>query len=227
MGAHQGQGCNIYYCKLPCIQKEQGVEIRGQYHQIQHQAGLYLLKYGLKEQFGLAENEYEIIRIKNEKPHLLNHPNIHFNISHCDGLAVCAIATYPVGIDAESSSRTVSASVYTRALHPTERLRQSYAADSDAFFLRYWTLKESYLKLIGMGISCDLTRLLFHPYQTTSAGDPCSHYRLDGEDAYFMQWKLEEHFISFASHCSAVPDFIETPLSCFPKGSCTGRNREM
>ena len=227
MGEHQEPACRIYYCKLPCVQKEQGMEIRGQYHQIQHQAGLDLLQYGLKEQFGLAKNDYEIIRIKNEKPYLWNHPNIHFNISHCDGLAVCAIATYPVGIDAESSVRTVSPSVYMRALHPTERLRQSYAADPNAFFLRYWTLKESYLKLIGMGISCELTRLLFHPCQTTSAADACSHYRLDGANAYFMQWKLEEHIVSFASHCLALPDFIEVPLSCFPKDSFTGRNREM
>ena len=56
--------------------------------------GMYLLSQALSSRFGLSisldalpdaleQNAYG-------KPRLKHYPNIHFNISHCDGLVACA-----------------------------------------------------------------------------------------------------------------------------------------
>ena len=211
MSESRTTACSIYYCNLSANKTNLHTEIRGHYHQMQHQAGRNLLRYGLKEQFGLNEEEYDIFQIKNEKPYLANHTDIHFNISHCDGLVVCAIANDPVGIDAEPSNRLIHSSMYTRALHPKERLRQSHSLDPNIFFLRYWTLKESYLKLIGMGLACDLTGLSFHPCEPFDTDVPPAFYRLEGSDAYFMQWDLEHHIVSYASHVHTIPRLVHVP----------------
>ena len=71
----------------------------------EHALGRRLLLLGLSGLYGihLSENELnqELKAAKNGKPWLPAFPGIHFNISHCDGLAVCAFDNTPVGVDVE------------------------------------------------------------------------------------------------------------------------------
>jgi 4'-phosphopantetheinyl transferase len=93
-------------------------------------------------------------------------PGLRFNLSHTDGMAVCAVALdTDVGADVEYSGRqgqTVeladsffapSEVAALRAL-PPERQRER--------FFEYWTLKESYIKARGMGLSLPLDQFAFH-----------------------------------------------------------------
>ena len=36
------------------------------------------------------------------KPFIVDHPNIHFNLSHSGDVAICAVSNQPVGIDIET-----------------------------------------------------------------------------------------------------------------------------
>lgn len=97
----------------------------------------------------------------NGKPALVSHSNahrntLHFNLSHSQGLALCALAwNWEVGVDLE----------YVRPLPTAEQLAQRFfspaeyaviqalpAHEQSRAFFRLWTCKEAYLKAIGKGL---------------------------------------------------------------------------
>jgi len=88
-----------------------------------------------------------------------------FNIAHSAGLVVCALARQvQVGVDVEYRRRpALDRAVVSRYCSPTE------GADIDSRgmegwhdqFLKYWTLKEAYLKARGLGIAVHLADLSF------------------------------------------------------------------
>jgi 4'-phosphopantetheinyl transferase len=80
-----------------------------------------------------------------------------FNISHSDSLVVCATDDGPIGIDIERI-HAPDFEMAKRFFHPDEfsemtglpnRLRTKR-------FFELWTLKESYIKALGKGLSCPL-----------------------------------------------------------------------
>ena len=73
------------------------------------------------------------------------------SITHTDGLAAAAFSFAPVGIDAEAY-RTVSEKLAKRVLSINEYGKYLASDDRSLFLLRYWTVKESFLKLTGEGI---------------------------------------------------------------------------
>lgn len=89
---------------------------------------------------------------------------VSFNIAHSAGIVVCAVSPEGlVGVDVESRTRrSLERALIDRCCSPEE------AADVLAHgggwgdrFLQYWTLKESYLKAVGLGISVPLAEVRF------------------------------------------------------------------
>ena len=99
------------------------------------------------------------------KPFLVHHPDIHFNLSHSSTLAVCAVASVPVGVDVEERQACDWALV-ERCCSDAERRWIRAQQDADAAFTRIWTRKESYLKLLGTGIADDLQSIDVAPGST-------------------------------------------------------------
>jgi 4'-phosphopantetheinyl transferase len=104
------------------------------------------------------------------KPHLANpDPNldIQFNLSHTHGLAVLALAiNREVGIDVENLDRQESNTDIAERFFAPEEVSELISQPQDkqpVRFLEYWTLKESYIKAIGMGLSCPLESFAFQP----------------------------------------------------------------
>ena len=67
----------------------------------------------------------------------------YFNISHCNGYAVCAVADFPVGVDAEPSDRAVDDRILKRLLR---------AGEACPSVIWKWVEKESFVKLTGEGL---------------------------------------------------------------------------
>lgn len=96
------------------------------------------------------------------KPYLREYPQIQFNISHCMGMAVLAVGDCSVGIDVEYV-RPYREPLLKRVLSEAE-LRQMEAvgeAGREELFFRFWTLKESYVKAVGCGITVPLQDISF------------------------------------------------------------------
>ena len=94
------------------------------------------------------------------RPFLPGRPGVHISLTHCEGLAACAVAVTPVGIDAERL-RTHSPYAARHAMGNAELDAIRNARDPDIEFFRRWTLKESCLKAMGTGLGYPLKELGF------------------------------------------------------------------
>lgn len=92
-------------------------------------------------------------------------PRLRFNLSHTRGLACCGVTwSRDLGIDVEDTARReVGPEVAEHFFSPTEvaELRRRPHDQQQRQFLRYWTLKEAYIKARGMGLSLPLDRFSF------------------------------------------------------------------
>jgi len=93
-------------------------------------------------------------------------PSLRFNLSHTPGMAICAVALdREVGVDVEDlQRRKVNLSIahhYFSSREVADLMSLPEHRQQDAFF-DYWTLKESYIKARGMGLSIPLDQFSFH-----------------------------------------------------------------
>lgn len=137
----------------------------GNKRETEHEQGLLLLRRALREQYGIDcgdGRKPDLIEGAHGKPYLREYPQIQFNVSHCMGLAVLAVGDCSVGIDVEYV-RPYREPLLKRVLSAAE-LRQMEAAGEagrEELFFRFWTLKESYVKAVGCGITVPLQDISF------------------------------------------------------------------
>lgn len=77
--------------------------------------------------------------------------DIHYNITNCRGLVLCAVGKTEVGIDAETI-RPVKQRLIERVCTRAEQEVINEAKDRELEFIKFWTLKEGYLKYTGDGL---------------------------------------------------------------------------
>lgn len=91
--------------------------------------------------------------------------SLSFNISHTRGLIALAVAAdRALGVDVENLAvRTVSTGIADRYFAPDEvvDLAAVPPAQQQERFFEYWTMKESYIKARGMGLSLPLDQFSF------------------------------------------------------------------
>ena len=91
------------------------------------------------------------------KPSLAEYPEVCFNLSHAKGIAACIVSDRECGIDCEQV-REFRPNVLKRAFSENERLLVENASPDSRglMFFRLWTLKEAFVKALGIGISYPL-----------------------------------------------------------------------
>jgi 4'-phosphopantetheinyl transferase len=91
---------------------------------------------------------------------------LEFNLSHTDGLVAMAVTRdRAIGVDVESvRTEEVDLAVADRVFAPQElaALRALPREQQKQRFFEYWTLKESYIKARGLGLSIPLDGFAFH-----------------------------------------------------------------
>jgi 4'-phosphopantetheinyl transferase len=130
--------------------------------------------------------------------------DLHFNLSHSAGLVICALARgRAVGVDVEHlGRRAFELTLVNRYCSPSEVADVcDQGKDWRDRFLMYWTLKESYLKARGVGISVPLADISF---TLTASGARLAFERsLAGTDARwrFHLWQpADRHLAAVAVH---------------------------
>jgi 4'-phosphopantetheinyl transferase len=93
-------------------------------------------------------------------------PSLRFNLSHTNDLIVCGIVLkQDIGIDVEHKERNGATIDIANRFFSKKEVKDLYAIPEkerrDRFF-DYWTLKESYIKARGMGLSLPLEQFTFH-----------------------------------------------------------------
>ena len=116
-----------------------------------------MLETMLRENFGLRrcpEFSYE----SHGKPVFREYPRIFFNISHCHRGIACAVMDKPVGIDIEEIQ--FDKDLGKVILDKDEYGSVSNAEKPDVEFTKFWTRKESFLKLTGEGLRDNMKDVL-------------------------------------------------------------------
>lgn len=95
----------------------------------------------------------------------LPHCPVAFNIAHSGGLVACGLSwTGEVGVDIEDRQRPAIDRALVERCCSASEAADIQAREGERWrdrFLQYWTLKESYLKARGLGISIHLPDLSF------------------------------------------------------------------
>lgn len=107
------------------------------------------------EDAGMSYNEHG-------KPSLTEHGAVKFNLSHSKGICACALSGCECGVDCENV-REYRLRAAARCFSPDERraLEKLDGAERDLMFFRLWTLKEAYVKALGIGISYPMNKAEF------------------------------------------------------------------
>ena len=163
-------------------------------------AGELLIRAALKNALDL-EN-VKIAVDDHGKPYLPEHPEVQFNLSHSANIAVCTVSDVPCGVDIEQISKPHEVmAMANRFLSVKEHAAVLMSPNPNEAFCRLWTLRESYVKMRGLGFEIGLSTLKCDFHRGV-----CSIYEKNvlQEDAKFHEWKT-------------VPDFR---ISVCTKGEC-------
>jgi 4'-phosphopantetheinyl transferase len=131
---------------------------------------------------------------------------LSFNVSHTDGLVMIGVThALDLGVDVENVFREVSLDVADHFFAPMESaaMRRLPPQDQKRRFFELWTLKESYIKARGMGLSIPLDTFRFEleePGRICVAFEPC----LEDTRAGWRFWQFDASPSHLASVCLRV-----------------------
>jgi 4'-phosphopantetheinyl transferase len=192
-------------------------------------AAHWLVRQALASVDGLPPADWRFVVEKQGKPVIdpaLDRPGLRFNLSHTRGFVACAVSSgITVGIDVEALSRAVThPDIAERFFSPSEVsiLRGMNGDQQPTTFLRFWTLKEAFIKATGEGLNRPLDSFSF-------SLDPVS-IRFHPEDADDAScWKFFElrptpgHLLALAvRHSERSPLTLTTCPNCIafpPRGA--------
>lgn len=136
--------------------------------------------------------EYQFAEDENGKPYLKNLP-LKFNLSHTSDAVACAVSSGEIGVDIQKKVDRYEA-VMQRVCCENERNLIMLSQNPVDVFADIWTLKESYAKCVGTGLSKVSGEYDFSSVAAKGAGELYGHHFLTVEEADYT-----------LSVCSAQP----------------------
>jgi len=128
--------------------------LRSTQHKNASATAYLLLRYALSEIYNINE-AVEFAYADKGKPLLKSYPHIHFNLSHSKDVAACAVSNNELGVDVQYITNVKDA-LAKRVLTDNEYVDFKKSLSPEEFFCEVWTIKESYLKKTGQGITTEL-----------------------------------------------------------------------
>ncbi len=114
-----------------------------------------LIRHIIMQETNLKNEEISFSANRYGKPRLDNLPDFHFNLSHSGVWVVCAVDNQPVGIDVEKIA-PIDLDISKNYFSKDEHQDLLSKTDKISYFFTLWTLKESYIKIVGKGLSLPL-----------------------------------------------------------------------
>lgn len=104
-------------------------------------------EYGIKECLIFGYEKYG-------KPFLKYHQDICFNMSHSGYGVICGVSNKTVGVDIQEIV-PFDQNIGEMVLSESEKCYLEFSKNPDISFTEIWSLKESYVKMSGIGIGTD------------------------------------------------------------------------
>jgi 4'-phosphopantetheinyl transferase len=164
-----------------------------------------MIRHVLCKRFFFTNEDIKFSKNDEGKPYIKGCP-IHFNVSHAAEFVVCAFSEQVVGIDIEQI-KEVDLQIAKRFFCQCEYedLLAQKMSDRLDYFYSLWTLKESYIKWLGTGMSTPLDSFCFN---VTDAGISFLDYNRK-ISPFFKQFFIEGYKLSICSMIPDLPDEIE------------------
>ncbi|MEZ5197351.1 MAG: 4'-phosphopantetheinyl transferase superfamily protein [Bacteroidales bacterium] len=120
--------------------------------------GELLARKAIGSKTGIKIADINIQKSEKGKPYQMNISNCYFNISHSGEWVVVGISEKETGIDVEHLKK-INFGIAERFFSPAENqdLNLLTGTEKSSYFFELWTLKESYLKLLGKGLTKSLS----------------------------------------------------------------------
>ncbi|MDX9785169.1 MAG: 4'-phosphopantetheinyl transferase superfamily protein [Desulfobacterales bacterium] len=157
---------------------------------------------------------------------------LRFNLSHTAGIIACAVVLeQPIGVDAESARRKINAMQIAKRYFSEQEITALTAlsgTDQQFRFFQYWTLKESFSKAKGLGLTLALNQYSFH-----SSADGAWHVTCDPsmreEETRWRFWSLQptsRHLLAVSvrqrpAHRYDLTTYETVPLQLDKEISCS------
>lgn len=170
-------------------------------HAAEHEAGMRLLQYALREEYGIDKMP-EIAKGAFGKPYFPEYQNIQFNISHSSDRVVCALGQMELGVDIEHK-RELKDNLIKRTLTENEKAWLEQSKDKKIAFIRLWTLKESYIKTTGEGLRTDLGTVEFMLPENCGRGEIICN---QNGYAFYQKELSEDSYLSLCVKGDSVPE---------------------
>lgn len=113
-----------------------------------------LMEYAICHFTNLSPSSLSFGKGQYGKPKLISHPEIFFNVSHCDYWIVCVVDEKPVGIDIEKVEN-INSDTIEFFCNAGECNAIKVSEWPELQYYQYWTIKEAMLKLVGTGLLTD------------------------------------------------------------------------
>ena len=131
-------------------------------HRREHLSAWLLFLYALRAEYRITElSSLQLAKHPHGKPYSVAHPELFFNLSHCQNACACVLADRPVGIDVErklSYKETLMRRICTEEEQALFADCQNDTERADLLSV-LWPMKESYVKRDGRGLSCRLDQV--------------------------------------------------------------------
>lgn len=178
------------------------------------------------------------LRIPGDKPRFPAYPDFHYNISHSGGVAVCGLSDHPIGIDLQKipdDPRKILR-IAKRFFSSMEQENLQILLDQnepEAFcrlFCRYWTSRESYIKLTGRGLAESfgnyrpdlekgMIQILHSGSPNLTSADSPAEIDISSKSGKFSETvSLSDSF--YITECPAPEGYCLTVCSTVPLPSC-------
>jgi 4'-phosphopantetheinyl transferase len=166
-------------------------------HRHQYLITRALIRTSLSNYYQVDPAEWQFAANSFGKPEI-SHPDsrlpIRFNLSHADGLIMCGIVRdYDIGVDVEDGQRSTRAALDSLssyfAAEEIEDIRKLPSEQQKRRFFDYWTLKESYIKARGAGLSIPLGKFSFQ-FEGNTLGGFSIHPDLNDDASNWQFWRL-------------------------------------
>ena len=171
---------------------------------------------------GRVPSEEELageLRTPGRKPCFPAYPDFCYNISHSAGVAVCAVSDHPVGIDLQMIPENPRNAMRIAKRFFSGEEQDALSALSDrgeqealcCLFCRYWTARESYIKLTGKGLT--------ESFSSYSPDLEAGVIRVPGPGS-----STDSSPAAYLTECPAPAGFCLTVCSDVPLPPCSAQN---
>ena len=134
------------------------------------------------------------------------------SLSHSGFFSALAIdPNRPIGCDVQCREKISPEIIAKRFFHPAERdlLRETVEEDRESLFYRLWTLKESYLKMLGCGFTLPPNRVRFALAPTVQLVET----PVEGPRPFFFTERIDSlHTLAVCSASPFTPQEVERVL---------------